>query len=191
MSLAKRVYIAAKTTAAMTYQLSGATGSPGQAARFAALHLARNNAPAPLTWHGLKLAARRIDWPALQEVLIENEYGALAPYLTRKRTPVVLDLGANIGTFALFAFSLAPEAKVYSYEPSATTYATKRCVTATIGGRSKSASEARCGRHNPKSSSRRQTGLPYFVESKRERARSAGQSKTSGRDAAEKRAKSQ
>ncbi|MDX2157464.1 MAG: FkbM family methyltransferase [Hyphomicrobiaceae bacterium] len=123
MNLSRRAVVAARATAAMTLQLGRATGRPDQAVRFAALHLARGNASTPLTWQGLNLSARRIDWPALQEVLIENEYGALAPYLTAKRAPIVLDLGANIGTFALFAFSRSPEAVIHSYEPSDSTYA--------------------------------------------------------------------
>jgi FkbM family methyltransferase len=123
VSLAKRLYYAAKSTAAMSYQLGRATGRPSQAIRFAALHLARDNTPSTLDWRGMSLQARRIDWAALQEVLIENEYGALAPYITSKPSPVVLDLGANIGTFALFVASLAREAKLHSYEPSTATYA--------------------------------------------------------------------
>lgn len=76
-----------------------------------------------MTWRGLHLSARGCDWAALQEVLIEHEYAALTPYLTRKPSAVVLDLGANIGTFALFTFSVAPSAVVHSYEASATTHA--------------------------------------------------------------------
>jgi FkbM family methyltransferase len=75
-----------------------------------------------LTWRGLSLAARGMDWPALGEVLIANEYCALTPLLRETPEPVVLDLGANIGTFSIFAFSVAPRAIVHSYEPSTGTY---------------------------------------------------------------------
>lgn len=123
VSLAKRVFIAAKTTVAMTVQLGRATGRPDQAANYALHHLFRRDVPVKLAWQGFRLSARGIDWPALQEVLIEGEYGALTPFLADKPAPVVLDLGANIGTFGLFVFSVARGATVHSYEPSEATFA--------------------------------------------------------------------
>lgn len=123
MSLAKQVFTAAKETAAMTVQLGRATGRPDQAARFAVRHLSRQNQPADLSWQGFQLSARRIDWPALQEVLIEHEYGALRPFLNLRSAPIVLDLGANIGTFGLYVFSVARGACVHSFEPAEATFA--------------------------------------------------------------------
>jgi FkbM family methyltransferase len=122
MSVVTRVLAEAKAAAAVTLKLARATGRPASAAQFAALRLARRDQPVDLVWRQFRLAARGRDWPALDEVLIEHEYAPLARYLTARPTPIVLDLGANIGTFALYAFSLAPAARVLSFEPSATTY---------------------------------------------------------------------
>lgn len=122
MGRVRRVLGSAKAIAAMTVQLSRATSRPDVAARFALRHVARSTSPVAMSWHGLHLAARSCDWAALQEVLIEDEYGVLRPYLKASARPVVLDLGANIGTFALFSFSVAPQAAIHSFEPSAETF---------------------------------------------------------------------
>ena len=123
MTFARRSFIAAKTAVAMTVQLGSATGRPEQAALFAMRHIFRRNEPVMLAWRGYRLAARGIDWPALQEVFVEGEYGPLSPFLVERGDPVVLDLGANIGTFGLFVFAHARGAAVHSFEPSGATFA--------------------------------------------------------------------
>lgn len=123
MNMATRLIGAARETAAITVRLGHATGRPDRAAIYAARRLVDKRAAVDLEWRGLKIAARGVDWPALQEVLVENEYGAVAAALREKADPVVLDIGANIGTFALFAFAEAPGAQVHSYEPSSATHA--------------------------------------------------------------------
>lgn len=119
----RRLLGSAKAIAAMTVDLGRATGRPDVATRFALRHVTRSLAPVEMSWNGMLLSARSCDWAALQEVLVEDEYGALRPYLKAKSTPIVLDLGSNIGTFALFCFSVAPAATVCSFEPSAETFA--------------------------------------------------------------------
>ena len=108
MSPAGHKFIAVKSMLAMAARLGMATRRPDIGARYAYSFLRDRNRPVAMTWRGLQLSARGCDWAAVQEVLIEHEYAALIPYLTRKPAPVVLDLGANIGTFALFSFSVAP-----------------------------------------------------------------------------------
>lgn len=122
MSKAQKLLDAVRETAAITLRLGGATGRLDQAAYYAVRRLIDRRAAVDLRWRGLGLAARGIDWPALQEVLIENEYGSLAGFLEAKPAPVVLDIGANIGTFALFVLLCAPDAIVHSFEPSAATH---------------------------------------------------------------------
>ena len=123
MTVARRSFIEAKTAVAITVQLGRATGRPEQAALFAMRHAFRSKEPVMLAWQGYRLAARGTDWPALQEVFIENEYSALRPYFINREAPVVLDLGANIGTFGLFVFAHARGAAVHSFEPSSATFA--------------------------------------------------------------------
>ncbi|MDZ4843815.1 MAG: FkbM family methyltransferase [Hyphomicrobium aestuarii] len=122
MITAKRAVVAARSAASITVGLTRATRRPDRSANYAAHFLFHRAKPVALSWHGFQIWARGLDWPALQEVLIENEYGALADYLVAQPSPVVLDLGANIGTFSLFVFSIAPTARVHSFEPSAATF---------------------------------------------------------------------
>ncbi len=63
------------------------------------------------------------DWPSVQEVLIEHEYKIINECLKGKASPVVLDLGANIGTFSLYIFQNFPKARVVAYEPGKEIYA--------------------------------------------------------------------
>lgn len=123
MGRVRQVLGSAKGIAAMTVQLGRATGRLDVATRFALRHVTRSVAPVEMTWKGLSLCARSSDWAALQEVLIEDEYGILGKYLEAKPSPAVLDLGANIGTFALFTLWISPSAAIYSFEPSAETFA--------------------------------------------------------------------
>jgi FkbM family methyltransferase len=134
VTFARRAVTAAKSTIAMAATLGVATRRPDMALRYASRFLTDRERPVELAWKGFKLTARGCDWPALQEVLIENEYGALVPALTAKPAPFVADLGANIGTFALFSFSVAPGAIVHSYEPAAATYGILAETQARNGG---------------------------------------------------------
>jgi FkbM family methyltransferase len=68
--------------------------------------------------------ARRFDWLAVEEVLIDEEYQLPLKSLSNaSETPVILDCGANIGCFALYAFKMHPRAKIISIEPSQSTCA--------------------------------------------------------------------
>lgn len=63
------------------------------------------------------------DLTALKEVFIDAEYDFLKPYLDSKDTPVILDVGAHIGTFSLWCFHQKPKAKILSVEPDINTFA--------------------------------------------------------------------
>lgn len=69
------------------------------------------------------------DMSAIREVLVDQEYNFLTPILEANKTPVILDVGANIGTFSLWAFGENPFCKILSLEASPQTYAT---ITRTI-----------------------------------------------------------
>lgn len=71
----------------------------------------------------LKFKTRNKDWTGVREVLLEREYQDVLWELQYAQTPVVLDLGANIGTFAIFVLANFPAARVLSLEPAADTYA--------------------------------------------------------------------
>lgn len=122
MSLVGKALTAARSVAGMTLGLSRATRRPDMAVHFALRALAERNRAVSLAWQGQRLCARGIDWAALQEILIEDEYGVLRSNLMAVPSPVVLDIGANIGAFALFAFTVNAAAVVHSFEPSARTF---------------------------------------------------------------------
>ncbi|SDT99864.1 methyltransferase, FkbM family [Verrucomicrobium sp. GAS474] len=51
------------------------------------------------------------------EVVVRRSYEALAAELRRFPAPVIFDVGANCGAFALWALSVNPRARVRSFEP--------------------------------------------------------------------------
>jgi FkbM family methyltransferase len=59
-----------------------------------------------------------LDAVGILEVFVDNEYHF--PKVTKKFT--VVDIGANIGAFTIFAALKSPQVKVISYEPSKSTY---------------------------------------------------------------------
>jgi FkbM family methyltransferase len=67
--------------------------------------------------------ARKQDWLGIAEIFLEQEYDAVDALLADVPSPKVLDLGANIGGFALRIFGGRPDATIVSVEPAADTYA--------------------------------------------------------------------
>ena len=76
-----------------------------------------------LRYGRLPFSARKCDWVIVKEVVFENEYGFIAEVLRGIEKPRIVDGGANIGTFALTAFNMIPDAMVYSFEASQETFA--------------------------------------------------------------------
>lgn len=70
----------------------------------------------------LRFRARKQDWSGVREVLLDGEYDFVEPLLADKNRPVVLDLGANIGCFALRVLAFRPDAKILSVEAARDTY---------------------------------------------------------------------
>lgn len=64
----------------------------------------------------MRFKARRGDWPALREVFINHEYACLPQLFKPSDKPVMLDMGAHIGSFALYAFAHNSRAKIVSVE---------------------------------------------------------------------------
>jgi FkbM family methyltransferase len=74
-------------------------------------------------WRGLSFRARPVDVNAINEVLLDDEYGGLRPLLAAApAAPVIVDAGANIGLFAIFVLALRPDAIVHSLEPAPATF---------------------------------------------------------------------
>lgn len=61
------------------------------------------------------------DGVVVREIFCENVYEVLPGDV--KDTGVVIDIGANIGAFSVYAAGLSDKVKVYAFEPQATNYA--------------------------------------------------------------------
>lgn len=70
----------------------------------------------------LTFVAREEDWTGVREIFAEGEYEFLDSFLQDIDSPLVLDLGANIGGFALRAFRRWPQARVVSVEAAPDTF---------------------------------------------------------------------
>lgn len=70
----------------------------------------------------LRFQARKEDWFAIREVLVEDEYFCVERLIPENSSPRVLDLGANIGSFALRVFLHNPDAQVVSVEAADDTF---------------------------------------------------------------------
>lgn len=70
----------------------------------------------------LHFQGRKEDWIAIREVLVEDEYSCIERLFPRDANPRILDLGANIGSFALRMFLRCPAAQVASVEAANDTF---------------------------------------------------------------------
>lgn len=70
----------------------------------------------------LRFQGRKEDWLAIREVLVEDEYSCIKKLFGSDNSPRVIDLGANIGSFALRVFLCYPKAQVVSIEAADDTY---------------------------------------------------------------------
>ena len=67
-------------------------------------------------YDGTPIRFRGTDEQALREVLVDREYNFLTDLLSITTEPTILDIGAHIGTFAIWAFSVNQKAKILSVE---------------------------------------------------------------------------
>ncbi len=83
----------------------------------------RHAAIAQGRYKGINFKFRRGDVPALKEIFFKEEYGGfLEEIIKGKDRPVILDIGAHIGLFAIWVFARNPKARIHSVEASPGTY---------------------------------------------------------------------
>lgn len=82
----------------------------------------------------LSFEARASDWCAVEEVLLKREYEFVLPLLSGTSKPLVLDIGANMGSFAVFVLAEVPSASVFSVEPGSRTYEVLERNQRAVGG---------------------------------------------------------
>lgn len=75
-------------------------------------------------YKGHKFQFSQGDLSAIREVLADEEYAFLADIIKKKPSPVIADIGSNIGLFAIWSFALNPKSRVFSIEASPDTYKT-------------------------------------------------------------------
>lgn len=87
------------------------------------LHIRRDqNAVQSVFYDGTPVSFRGHDEQALYEVLIDEEYAFLTDFLCSISKPTILDVGAHIGTFAIWAFAVNAKAHILSVEADPQTY---------------------------------------------------------------------
>ena len=75
------------------------------------------------TWGGVKIYVRSIfgpDWVVAHEMFSRDDYQIARLPLSGQS--IILDIGANIGAFTVFASYCFRDAKIFSYEPAATNF---------------------------------------------------------------------
>lgn len=75
-----------------------------------------------VSYGGIVVKFRGYDEQALYEVLVDEEYNFLSDFLGSTSVPLVLDVGAHIGTFAIWVFGSNEKAQVLSVEADPETY---------------------------------------------------------------------
>lgn len=70
----------------------------------------------------IRFHARKGDWIAIREVLVDDEYACITQLFRPEVSPRILDLGANLGSFALRVFLHCPGARVASVEAANDTF---------------------------------------------------------------------
>jgi len=79
----------------------------------------------PLTWFhysNIPLAIRPTDWYAMESVIIDQEYMSLKEIFKKIPPKIIIDIGANVGLFSIYAFANWPHTKIFSIEASPETY---------------------------------------------------------------------
>lgn len=78
---------------------------------------------AALRFGSQRFVARKEDMNAVTEVLVGGGYDTMLPFLKGiPHAPVILDCGANIGSFALRVLNERPDARIVSVEAAQDTY---------------------------------------------------------------------
>ena len=67
-------------------------------------------------YHNIHFEFRNCDSTAVKEVLIDEEYDFLSAFLKSCPAPIIIDIGAHIGTFSLWVYHQNPKARMLMIE---------------------------------------------------------------------------
>ncbi len=73
-------------------------------------------------FNGVKYYLRPMEWHLMDAILLEQEYGAVAKLFETHSPSVIIDAGANVGMFSVYALSKWPTANVLAVEPGPETF---------------------------------------------------------------------
>ncbi len=73
-------------------------------------------------YNNVELEFRNCDSTALKEVLVDAEYNFLKEFLKSSLSPVIVDVGAHIGTFSLWVYYQNPKVKMLMVEANPTSH---------------------------------------------------------------------
>ncbi|MDD2921808.1 MAG: FkbM family methyltransferase [Anaerolineales bacterium] len=72
---------------------------------------------------GINFELRPMEWSLMQAILLDEEYGGRVARLFEEKPPsVIIDAGANVGMFSVYALSKWSAAKVLAVEPAPDTF---------------------------------------------------------------------
>lgn len=75
-----------------------------------------------LVYNDSELEFRNCDSTAVKEVLVDEEYKFLIGLLQSSPEPVIVDVGAHIGTFSLWVYNQTPNARMLMVEANPASY---------------------------------------------------------------------
>jgi len=74
------------------------------------------------TFNGIKIKFRTTDEKIIEEIFFHKEYDFLKDYITSLEAPVVLELGAHVGAFSIWALNSNRSIKLISIEADPDTF---------------------------------------------------------------------
>lgn len=109
---------------AETEWLSNVMGGKKPAARYLLASRSKKKLVLGEGQHGhLPIVFRRADLPLLKRILIDRKYAFLKPYVSNNNLINVIDVGAHIGTFALWLLAENAQADIFSVEADPDSFA--------------------------------------------------------------------
>ena len=73
-------------------------------------------------YNDISFESRNCDLSAVKEVLVDAEYEFLSMFLSSHSAPVIVDVGAHIGTFSLWVHHQNPKSKILMIEANTASY---------------------------------------------------------------------
>ena len=100
----------------ITRQWSGIVGGYPKAFFFLARRKVFGKSMTSARYHDVKFFFRYKDMSAIEETLLRGEYDFIVPALKSVESPVIIDVGMNVGDFAVMAVAHNPKCRIIGIE---------------------------------------------------------------------------